>query len=170
MNSHGYSPRFRNKLMLALTKVQVSGEQFDLPRANHIYLIGNGGSATVADHIACDMVKFGYCAHAMTDGGLMSMAANDETWAEGYGYLTSNYIGAHDVLIAISSSGQSANILKACEKAYARHADIITLSGFEKDNPLRELGKVNYYVPSKNYGVVEITHLSILHAIVNPGL
>jgi D-sedoheptulose 7-phosphate isomerase len=75
-----------------------------------------------------------------------------------------------DWLIAISSSGQSKNILRAVETAHAYHGNIVTLSGFDANNPLRTAGHMNYWVPSNNYGVVEISHLAILHGIVNPGV
>lgn len=156
--------------MQALLNVEVSGEPFELSEKSAIYLIGNGGSATVAQHIAVDLVKKGYRAQALTDPAVMSMFANDEGWDNVFASQVRTVIVPDDVLIAISSSGMSENILAAAGEArVALRANVITLSGFNPNNSLRKRGQVNYYVPSSNYGVVEITHLAILHSIVNPG-
>ena len=72
-----------------------------------------------------------------------------------------------DVLMAISSSGQSENILRAASAAKNKALKLVTFSGFEKENPLRKLGDVNFYVPAANYGFVEIAHLSICHCLVD---
>ena len=72
-----------------------------------------------------------------------------------------------DMLVAISSSGRSPNILKGVEAARARKAEVLTLSGFEPDNPLRRMGDINLYLPSKQYGFVEAGHLALLSAVVD---
>ena len=72
-----------------------------------------------------------------------------------------------DILFAISSSGKSENILKAVEEAQRQGCNIITLSGFDKTNPLRLLGDINFYVPYSSYGPVEVLHHSICHCILN---
>ena len=155
--------------MRGLCEVEVSGEPFEFERSYRIYLIGNGGSCAVAQHVAVDMVKQGWSAFALNDPAVMSMSANDLGWNQVFTNQLARHIGGNDVLIAISSSGKSENIVNSCAMAHNMHAKVITLSGFEPDNGLRKMGDVNYYVPSKNYGVVEITHLAILHAIANPG-
>ena len=71
------------------------------------------------------------------------------------------------MLIAISSSGNSQNILNAVEKAHAKYGKVLTLSGFKKDNKLRSLGNENFYLNIENYGVVECFHQVILHAILD---
>ena len=170
MNSRGHFKEFRYHLMRGLCEVEVSGEPFEFNRSTAIYLIGNGGSCAVAQHIAVDLVKNGWHAFALTDPAVMSMWANDEGWVDVFRKQLESHGGGNDVLIAISSSGRSGNILDAVNTARERHMRVITLSGFEAFNPLRKLGDVNYYVPSSNYGVVEITHLAILHSIANPGI
>ena len=72
-----------------------------------------------------------------------------------------------DILIAISSSGNSENIINAVNSAYAKKCNVITLSGFSHKNKLRNLGYLNFYVPSESYGHVEIIHLSVLHSIID---
>jgi len=77
------------------------------------------------------------------------------------------YGQAGDVLVAISSSGNSMNIVNAVEKANALGMSAITLSGFKPDNKLRKLGHVNFYIPESDYGIVECFHQVILHAILD---
>ena len=72
-----------------------------------------------------------------------------------------------DVLVAISSSGRSENILRGARKAREKDCRVLTMSGFDPDNPLRRLGDLNFYVPSKSYGHVEITHLSLSHCMLD---
>ena len=67
------------------------------------------------------------------------------------------------MLIAISSSGKSENIIRATNAALKKGCTVVTLSGFKADNPLRQIGHVNYYVPSDEYGYVELIHSIIAH-------
>lgn len=131
-------------------------------------LIGNGGSASIASHIATDFLKNAQIpAFTFNDISLITCISNDL----GYEYVFAkpmemlSYKG--DVLFSISSSGKSENILKATLKAKERECSIVTLSGFNEDNPLRKMGDFNFYVPSGSYGYVEITHLAICHCIVD---
>lgn len=136
--------------------------------SRHTYLIGNGGSAAIASHIATDFAKnAGYSASAFNDVSLLTCFGND------YGYdnvfkeaLKHSPCQAHDLLIAISSSGRSMNIRNAVEWALDRDLNVLTLSGFDYDNPLRQMGDVNLWVPASDYGTVEITHMAILHSMV----
>jgi D-sedoheptulose 7-phosphate isomerase len=72
-----------------------------------------------------------------------------------------------DMLIAISSSGQSVNILKAAEVARAHGMKIATFSGFQPDNLLRGRGDTNFYVNSNQYGFVEVAHHALIQAILD---
>lgn len=131
-----------------------------------VWLIGNGGSSNIASHIATDLTKnAGIPAAAFTDAGKMTCFANDY----GYEHIFAKHIEFHakpeDVIIAISSSGNSANILKACEAAKKKDCGVITFSGFNKSNKLRKIGHLNFYVPAKEYGYVELTHLALLHCM-----
>jgi D-sedoheptulose 7-phosphate isomerase len=74
---------------------------------------------------------------------------------------------AGDILVAISSSGRSANILNAVEAARKKSCKVFTLSGFQPDNPLRKAGDVNVYLRNMEYGFVEVGHLAILHAVLD---
>ena len=72
-----------------------------------------------------------------------------------------------DLLVAISSSGKSPNILAAVAAAKEQSCEVITLSGFKPDNALRRLGQINFYVARTEYGFVEVSHLVLCHAILD---
>ncbi len=135
---------------------------------NKVMFIGNGGSAAISSHMAIDFWKNGGIkAMSFNDGSMLTCLGNDY----GYSFVFEKPIGMFsepgDVLLAISSSGKSENILLGVEMAKSRGCRIITLSGFEKDNPLSALGEFNFYVPSKAYGPVEVIHHSICHCIMD---
>jgi D-sedoheptulose 7-phosphate isomerase len=133
-----------------------------------LIFIGNGASAAISSHQATDFWKNGKIkAMAFNDPVGLTCVSNDF----GYEYVFAKPIGmfadSKDILIAISSSGRSKNILLGAEAAKKKGAKVITLSGFDEDNPLRRLGSINFYVPSSLYGHVEILHLSICHCILD---
>jgi D-sedoheptulose 7-phosphate isomerase len=137
-------------------------------RGNKIMFIGNGGSAAISSHMATDFSKNGGL-RAMTfnEGSALTCLANDL----GYENVFAKQIEWHgrpsDLVIAISSSGRSPNIIKAVEAARAQSCSLITLSGFSQDNPLRAKGDVNFYVRSPEYGFVELAHQALIHAILD---
>lgn len=135
-----------------------------------IMMIGNGGSASIASHISVDFWKNGGIrATAFNDSSLLTCVGNDF----GYPYVFEKPIemfsDPDDVLIAISSSGKSENILNGVKAAKSKKCPVITMSGFKPDNPLRKTGDVNFYVsaPIGAYGYVEIAHSSLCHCIVD---
>lgn len=133
-----------------------------------IHLIGNGGTAAIMAHVHNDLLKA--CkrkALVYQDVPLLTAVVNDTSYEYSYQLPMSVWLGSTDVLIAASSSGQSPNILQATTLAIIREARIITLSGFRVDNPLRQRGEVNFYVPSSDYGSVELGHSVLLHYLTD---
>lgn len=129
---------------------------------------GNGGSASIASHMVIDFSKnAGIPALSFNDGVIMSALSNDEGYDEAFARQIGFYANPDDLLIAISSSGNSMNILNAVAAAREKDCHVITMSGFKPNNPLRLLGDFNLYVPSGEYGFVEIAHLSLCHALVD---
>ncbi len=129
-----------------------------------LYIIGNGGSAAIASHAAIDFLNMGkISAHTLHDSATFTCMANDY----GYEYAFSNIIEltlkSKDILIAISSSGHSKNIINAVESAKQLGSIVITLSGFDSKNNLRKKGDINFWCNSRDYGMVEIAHQFILH-------
>jgi D-sedoheptulose 7-phosphate isomerase len=133
-----------------------------------IYFIGNGGSAGIASHMAIDWMKNGgFAASAFNDAASLTCLANDLGFEQVFALPLSRQVRAGDVLIALSSSGRSANILAGVVAARAAGASVLTMSGFSPDNPLRRRGDMNFYVPNHLYGFVEIAHLCICHALLD---
>jgi D-sedoheptulose 7-phosphate isomerase len=133
-----------------------------------VMFIGNGGSMGIAAHMAVDFSKNGGIrAMAFGDGAVLTCLGNDFGYAEVFSRQIEWHGGVSDVLIAISSSGESPNILKGVRAARSKGSRIVTFSGFREDNPLRQAGDINVYVRSEEYGFVEIAHQSILHAMLD---
>ena len=133
-------------------------------RGQHIYLIGNGASAAMASHFAADACKNGGLrAQAFNDGALLTCTGNDVAFDQVFALPLSRFARAGDMLITISSSGASANILRALERAREMGLEIVTLSGKGADNPSRAFGDINVYVPSARYGWIESGHHVVLH-------
>lgn len=146
----------------------IDGERLFSVERRRTWLIGNGGSAAVASHIANDLVATGRSAVALTESAILSASANDHGWPEGFARQIIAQFDIGDLLVAISSSGRSENILRAVRCAKNCGGIVLTLSAFDADNPLRSEGDVNLWVDTHNYGVAEAAHLCMLHEIVNP--
>lgn len=133
-----------------------------------VIFVGNGGSAAIASHQAIDYWKNGGLkAIAFNDPALLTCLANDYGYPAVFAAPIQMFADAGDVVMAISSSGRSVNILNAVRAARERQCSVVTLSGFAPSNELRSLGDLNFYVPSDRYGFVEIAHLTVLHAILD---
>lgn len=133
-----------------------------------VIFIGNGGSAAIASHQSVDLWKNGGVkATAFNDASLLTCVSNDFGYRHVFEKPVGMFAEAGDVLIAISSSGKSENILRGVAAGRARRTHVVTMSGFKRNNPLRSKGDVNFYVPSGDYGPVEITHLALCHAVTD---
>jgi D-sedoheptulose 7-phosphate isomerase len=133
-----------------------------------LYVIGNGGSAAVASHAVTDFFNVGgLLAMTLHDSSTLTCFSNDYGYEHAFSRRVERLITKQDVLIAISSSGQSANILNACQAASHQQASVVTLSGFKTGNPLRIMGDLNYWLNTDDYGMVEIGHLFLLHYIAD---
>jgi D-sedoheptulose 7-phosphate isomerase len=137
-------------------------------RGSKLMFIGNGGSAGISSHMAIDFTKNGHMpALSFNDGAALTCMSNDFGYAEVFAQQLDAHARQGDVLFAISSSGASENILRAVAVARAKGCAVITLSGFQPGNPLRLLGDVNFYVGSSEYGLVEVAHTALIHAVVD---
>jgi D-sedoheptulose 7-phosphate isomerase len=132
-----------------------------------IFVIGNGGSAGIASQVSYAFTHLkGVAAVCLNDPSALTGIGAEH----GYEQVFARQVAAHgrpgDCLIAISSSGQSPNILNAVAAARENGLDILTLSGFRPQNPLRRSGDLNLFVDSREYGFVEVSHLALCHAVV----
>ncbi|MBI5042556.1 MAG: SIS domain-containing protein [Nitrospirae bacterium] len=133
-----------------------------------IIFIGNGGSAAIASHMAVDFWKNGGMkAVSFNDGPQLTCIGNDYGYKHVFEKPIAMFADEGDVLVAISSSGRSENILLGVQAAKSKGCRIITISGFDENNPLASLGEINFHVPSKAYGPVEVLHHSICHCIID---
>lgn len=148
------------KLVDVFTNVKMSGKQ--------VFFVGNGGSAAIAIHMTADFMKNGGMkTYSLYDSSVTTCMGNDY----GYEYIFSRPLeflaNEHDLLVAISSSGNSKNIVNAIKVAKQKGCVVITFSGFLKDNVIRSMGDYNLYVPISHYGIVESVHNLILQQIVD---
>ena len=129
-----------------------------------IYLIGNGASASMASHFAADLAKNARLhTEVFSDLSLITAISNDMGYESVFAEPLSRRVKPTDMLVAISSSGHSPNVLAAVRVALKRKALVVTLSAMKSDNPLRRLGDLNIYVPAKTYGFAESCHAALLH-------
>ena len=134
-----------------------------------LMIIGNGGSAAIASHVSVDLTKNAKirCIN-FNESDLITCFANDFGYEEWHAQAIAHYADPGDGLIAISSSGNSKNILNACKKAKEKSCDfIVTLSGFNPNNPLKQLGDINLHINSNAYNMVENIHQFWLLTIVD---
>ena len=129
-----------------------------------IYYIGNGASASMASHFAADMAKTGGVkTMVFTDPSLLTAIANDISYEDVYAEPLKWYMKSEDMVVAISSSGNSPNIVRALVQAKKLGGTVITISAMNEDNAIRKLGDLNFYVPARTYGIAETAHAAILH-------
>lgn len=133
-----------------------------------VMLIGNGGSAAIVSHMHNDLcMSVGVRAVVFHELPLLTALTNDHGYECVFARPLELWADPGDVLFAFSSGGRSANILSAVRAALARDCRVITLSGFEPDNPLRRMGLLNFYVPSQSYGYVETAHSALAHFLTD---
>ena len=133
-----------------------------------IIIAGNGGSAALSSHVAVDFTKaVGIRAVNFNEADLITCFANDYGYENWLFQALKSYSKNKDLVILVSSSGQSLNMINAAKYCNQRKINLITFSGFSKKNKLRKLGKVNFWCDSKSYNKVEMTHHVWLLMIVD---
>lgn len=133
-----------------------------------VMLTGNGGSAAIASHMHNDLCKaVGVRALVFSEQPLMTALANDHGYECVFERPVQLWAEPGDLLITVSSSGKSQNILRAVKASSDMRCQIVTLSGFRPDNPLRQMGDINFYVGSDIYGYVETAHAALAHFITD---
>ena len=165
-----------------IDKIKVCLDQIDSENLNRlkniisenkseIIILGNGGSNALSSHIAEDYTK---ClkkkSFTFTDAARLTCYANDYGYDLAYRQFLSEFSTSESLVILISSSGKSNNILECAHYCVENNIRFITLSGFEINNPLNEIfsnkSLINFWVDSDNYGIVECCHEIILHSVV----
>ena len=143
-----------------------------------VFILGNGGSASQASHMAADINKNTFSrvydqkikrfrVIALTDNiSILTAYANDVGYEEVFSQQLRNLIKEHDILIVITASGNSPNIIRAVEYAKEQNAITIGLLGFN-GGKVKDMLDYELTVKSDNYGVIESVHPAIHHLIVN---
>jgi D-sedoheptulose 7-phosphate isomerase len=163
------SDDLRNQLGI-ITGIEMSVDVLlQVQTQNHrVYILGNGGSAAIASHAAIDFWKNGGIpALTFNDSSLLTCISNDIGFEKVFSEPLERFASEGDLVISISSSGNSADIVKACQTAKRKKCTVITLSGFSPENKIRTLGNINFFVPTFSYGFAEIIHQYILHSIID---
>ena len=146
------------KLKELLKATQIAGKK--------VILAGNGGSAAIASHCAVDFTKSaGIRCINFNEADLITCFANDygyEHWLE---KALEFYADDGDLVILISSSGKSSNIVSAAKYAVSKGLKLVTFTGFAEENALKGLGQLNLWVNSRAYNVIEMTHQIWLLAV-----
>lgn len=172
-----------SELMLGMEATGGSGARLPLEEASQqaigmilevrssgrkVMLVGNGGSSAIVSHVQNDLCKaVGVRALVFTEQPLLTALANDDGYVSVYQRPVQLWSEPGDLMLAVSSSGRSENILRAAQSSIDQDCRLITLSGFRPDNPLRRMGHLNFYVPSEVYGYVETAHAALAHFITD---
>ena len=133
-----------------------------------ILVFGNGANISNAAHFATDMTKNGKIeTMALNDPNLITCFSNDYGYENWVTEAIKSYTNKNDMIILISSSGVSKNIINAAKYCKLKSIKLITLSGFDKNNPLSKLGNVNFHISSNHYNFIEMSHHIILVYLVD---
>ncbi len=134
-----------------------------------VMIFGNGGSAAIASHFSVDLTKVSKirCVN-FNESSLLTCFSNDYGYENWIKKVLEFYANPKDLIILISSSGESKNMINACKFALKKkHFPIITFTGFKKNNSLNKLGHINFWVNSKTYNYIENIHQFMLLSLVD---
>jgi D-sedoheptulose 7-phosphate isomerase len=143
-------------------------------KGNQVFILGNGGSASTASHFACDLAKNTrqeglphFRVIGLTDNmAMFSALANDEGYENVFSEQLASLVRPEDIVIAISASGNSQNVINAAETAHRYEATVIGFTGFDGGR-LGQLANINIQVNSNIIEHVEDIHLMLEHLIVS---
>ena len=155
---------FRNDDFLKIIKLLKNTKKNN----KKVIIVGNGGSAAMASHVSVDLTKMCKIRSVnFNEADLLTCFSNDYGYEKWVQKALSFYADQGDLLICISSSGQSKNIINGAKFAKKIGCKVITLTGFDKKNKVRKVGDINLWLDSKNYNLIEMTHHIWLLSIVD---
>ena len=129
-------------------------------KGNTVIFSGNGASAAIASHCALDYTKqTGIRSTNFSDSSLITAFANDYGYENWLSSALTCYANSGDLIVLISSSGKSANIINAARYCQEMNLSLITLTGFSEENPLKKMGQLNFWVNSDSYNIIECIHM-----------
>jgi len=157
-----------NNVNANLIEKSVKLIQKSIRKKSKVYIVGNGGSASIANHVSVDFTKIAKIPSVtFNNSNLITCFANDYGYENWVVEAIKSYTNKNDLMILISSSGTSKNIVNAAQYCKYNKINLITLSGFNKNNPLNKLGNINFHVDSKEYNFIEMSHHIILLSLVD---
>lgn len=126
---------------------------------NKVIIVGNGGSAAIASHVSVDLTKACKIRSVnFNEADLLTCYANDYGYEHWVTEALKSYADAGDFIILISSSGRSANMVNGLRYIQKHKMSYATFTGFESNSELKKQSAFNFWVNSKNYNVIEMTH------------
>lgn len=129
-----------------------------------VMLGGNGGSSAIVSHAQNDLSESaGVRAMVFTEEPVLTARANDHGYGSVFERPIELWAEPGDLMVTVSSSGKSENIIRALKAARKQGCNLVTFSGFSPKNPSRSLGDINFYVPSSVYAYVETAHMALIH-------
>ena len=133
-----------------------------------IFVMGNGGSASTASHISTDLTKNAKVkAMTFNDANLITCFSNDYGYENWLSAAVRYYVKPKDLVILLSVSGESKNLLNAANLCNKEKIKFVTITGAKKDNSLSKKGNINYWINSKAYNIVETVQMLILVSIID---
>lgn len=135
-----------------------------------IILVGNGGSAAISSHVSVDLSKNARIRSVnFNEADLITCLSNDFSYQDWVVAALKLYSDKNDILVLISSSGNSENHIRAAKFAIKKNIQLVTFTGHNSNNPLRKANKkgLNFWVNSKSYNLVETAHLYLLLSVVD---
>lgn len=167
-----YFTQYEKNLFADDAKEKIAAMRDRIARVKHgegkLILAGNGASAAIAGHCALDFTKqAGVRAISFNESSLITAFANDYGYEHWVARAIDFYAELRDIVVLISSSGESPNMINAAKYAKEKGLEIITFTGFSTDNHLKKLGDLNFWVNSKAYNIVECIHMIWLTAVID---
>jgi len=137
-------------------------------KTQKVIIVGNGGSAAIALHMAEDLMKLrSIRALAPLSGPMLTCLGNDLGFERVFSVPIGLLTDPGDVVVVVSSSGNSPDVVLAAKEAKNRNCSVVTFTGMNLGNQLRKVGDVNFYVPSQSYGQVESAHATLMHCVLD---
>ena len=170
-----YSEKYLKKFKLLLEGIKTSDIEtisktlIDCKKKkNSVFIFGNGGSASIASHVSTDLNKVcNIKSRNFNEANHITCFSNDYGYEKWVQKALAFHADKGDLLISISSSGESKNIINGSKFAKKIGCKVITLTGFDKNNKLKKIGHINLWLESKNYNFIEMVHHTWLLSIVD---
>jgi D-sedoheptulose 7-phosphate isomerase len=133
-----------------------------------VYFAGNGASAAIASHLAADFTKQGKVpSFTFNDPDFITCFANDFGYENWLAKALEYHAKENDVVVLISSSGNSPNVVAAAKYAREHNLPVVTFTGFSPENKLKAEGDINFWLDSKAYNIIECTHMIWMTLVVD---